>query len=110
LTGVESLEDEQAVDPPARAPHPEDPGDLTRQRRTDWSSLMKRTWGVDVLRCPNCDGRMQLVAVIDDPAAAVRILAHLGLPTRPPPRAPPWPRQAQLAFAETHEGVDPPAG
>ena len=53
---------------------------------------------------------MELVAVIDDPAAAVRILAHLGLPTRPPPRAPPWRLQTQLAFVDSDPGIDPPAG
>jgi hypothetical protein len=73
---------------------------------------MKRTWGIDVLCCPGCGGRMEIVAVIDDPAVAVRILAHRGLPTRPPPRGPPWRRQAQLPLAEladAFEPTDPPA-
>ncbi len=39
-------------------------------------------FGLEVLRCPRCAGRMQLMATIDDPAVIQRILAHLGL--RPP--------------------------
>jgi hypothetical protein len=59
-------------------------------RRLEWSVLMRRAFGVDVLRCPNCDARMKIIAIIDDERVAVKILAHLGLQTRAPPRAPPW--------------------
>jgi hypothetical protein len=41
---------------------------------------MRRAFGLDILRCPRCAGRMQLMATIDDPAVIQRILAHLGLP------------------------------
>jgi hypothetical protein len=41
---------------------------------------MRRAFDLDVLRCPRCAGRMQLIATIDDPAVIQRILAHLGLP------------------------------
>ena len=37
-------------------------------------------FGLDVLRCPRCAGRMPLMATIDDLAVIQRILAHLGLP------------------------------
>ena len=73
---------------------------------------MKRTWGIDVLACTRCDGRMELISVIDDPAVASRILTHRGLPTRPPPRGPPWRSQVSLPFVQTGDagdGVDPPA-
>jgi hypothetical protein len=49
---------------------------------------MRRAFDLDVLRCPRCAGRMQLIATIEDPAIIQRILAHFGLPgTRgdPPP-------------------------
>ena len=36
---------------------------------------------LDVLRCPRCAGRMELIVTIDDPAVIHRILAHLALPS-----------------------------
>jgi hypothetical protein len=53
-----------------------------------WAALMRRAFDLDVLRCPRCAGRMQLIATIEDPAVIQRILDYLGLPgTRegPPP-------------------------
>jgi hypothetical protein len=41
---------------------------------------MRRAFDLDVLRCPRCAGRMELIATIDAPAVIQRILAHLGLP------------------------------
>jgi hypothetical protein len=46
---------------------------------------------LDVLRCPRCAGRMQLIATIDDPAVIQRILAHLGLPGAQEDPRPPLP-------------------
>ncbi len=55
-----------------------------------WAALMRRAFDLDVLRCPRCASRMQLIATINDPAVIQRILAHLGLPcTRDDPQ-PPW--------------------
>ncbi len=62
-------------------------------RRYQWAALMARTFGVDVLACPRCGGRLRLVALIDQAAVIDRILRHLGLPTEipaaRPARAPP---------------------
>jgi hypothetical protein len=55
---------------------------------------------------------MRLVAAVEDGAIARRILEHIGLPARAPPRGPPWRRQQQLAVdegANRFDGVDPPA-
>jgi hypothetical protein len=38
--------------------------------------------------CPNCGGRLQIIAAIVDPAVIAKILAHLGWPARAPPRSP----------------------
>lgn len=60
---------------------------------------MRRAFDLDVLRCPRCAGRMELIATIDAPAVIQRILAHLGLPgAREDPREdprPPLPRPRQ---------------
>ena len=57
------------------------------------AEFIRRSFGFDVLECPRCGGRLQLIAVIEDPAVIERILRHPGLPTdipearpaRPPP-------------------------
>jgi hypothetical protein len=60
-----------------------------------WAELMRRTFGLDVLACSRCGGRLRLVALIDQASVVQRILRHLGLPTElpepRPARAPPWP-------------------
>jgi len=89
------------------------PDDPARQRRLDWAKLMKRTWGLDVLACPRCNGKMTVIALIDDERVARKILRHLGLPSRAPPRGRPWrPGQQQLVLdddAGRFDGIDPPA-
>ena len=67
-----------------------------------WAELMQRSFGFDVLACPRCGGRLELIALIEHPPVIRRILGHLGLPTevpaarpaRPPPlpigRPEPW--------------------
>ena len=37
---------------------------------------------------PHGGGPVTIIAAIDDPAVMAKILAHLGLPTRAPPRSP----------------------
>ena len=62
-----------------------------RPRSWTWALLMRRAVDLDVLRCPRCAGRMQLIATIEDPGVIQRILSHLGLPVRgriPGPRCP----------------------
>jgi hypothetical protein len=87
---------------------PADPG---RGRRLEWSKLMARAWKLDVLRCPRCDGRMRLVALVEDAVVARRILEHVGLPTRAPPPGRPWTPQPQLRLDEVGPAfdADPPS-
>ena len=67
--------------------------------RMRWAELMKRVFALDVLKCERCGGRRELIALIRDPFVARAILEHLGLPSEPPPLAPPRaPPQGQLAF------------
>ena len=55
---------------------------------TNGSSVLKRVFDIDIEHCPNCGGELKIIAAIEDPAVIVRILSHLGLPARAPPRAP----------------------
>ena len=68
---------------------------------------MKRAFSLDVLVCPACSGPMRLVALIQDERVAARILLHLGLPVRAPPRPRPWrPSQEPLALEPWAEPAD----
>jgi hypothetical protein len=53
--------------------------------RMSWARLLKRVF--DIEHCPNCGGALKIIAAIEDPPVIVKILSHLGLPTRAPPRA-----------------------
>jgi len=75
-------------------------------RYTDWATLMKRTFGLDVLECPKCHGRMKLIALIDQPAVIQKILKHLGLPADIP-RARPPPKDRQLGFWDEASSQSP---
>jgi hypothetical protein len=55
--------------------------------RVDWATLLRRSFAIDVLQCPKCQGRLRVLAVITERDSARRILAHLGLPTDAPPLA-----------------------
>ncbi len=54
---------------------------------------MKKVFAVDVFACPDCGGRLRLIAFIAETTVARRILDHLGLDSQGPPvaraRAPP---------------------
>jgi hypothetical protein len=53
-----------------------------------------------VLACPDCGGRLRLLATIADPRVIATILAHLGLPLEPPRPAPA--RQPSWQSAAAH--------
>jgi len=57
--------------------------------RMSWAKLLKRVFDIDVERCPHCGGKLKIIAAILQPAVIAKILAHLGLPTKAPPRSPP---------------------
>ena len=53
-----------------------------------WARLLKRVFGIDIETCPHCQGKLKIISAIEDPAIIAKILKHLGLPTRAPPRKP----------------------
>jgi hypothetical protein len=57
-------------------------------KRPTWAELLKRVFEIDVLACPWCGGKRELIALVNDGAVVRRILEHLGLPTAAPLLAP----------------------
>jgi hypothetical protein len=59
-----------------------------------WAELLERTFGVDVLTCPSCQGRLRLLALVRNPAGITRYLTAAGelteVPRRSPDRGPPY--------------------
>jgi hypothetical protein len=53
-----------------------------------WALLAKKTFKEEIDRCPKCQGKMKLKALIQDPESIARYLRHLGEPTEPPPLSP----------------------
>jgi hypothetical protein len=56
--------------------------------RMSWALLLKRVFDIDVEYCTYCGGRLKIIAAIVDPRVIEKILTHLSLPARAPPRAP----------------------
>jgi hypothetical protein len=46
-----------------------------------WADLIKHSFGIDVLICKKCSGRMTPIAVIKDKKVAIKILDHMNLRT-----------------------------
>ena len=46
-----------------------------------WAPSLIRMFNIDIERCPNCGGRLKIIAAIEIPAVIVRIFTHLGLRT-----------------------------
>jgi uncharacterized protein YbaR (Trm112 family) len=64
--------------------------------------LLRRTFEIDVLACPECGGRLRLLATIEDPAVVRTILSYLGIATKcpgPVPARPPPETMGVLDFA-----------
>ncbi len=75
---------DEPEEPPLPVPSPAPPAS-----RIPWAELLKRTLGLDVLKCPRCPtGSLVVLAFITDVAVVLRILRHLELPTEVPVTAP----------------------
>jgi hypothetical protein len=58
---------------------------LATSPRVAWAILLKRTYSVDAMVCPRCGGHLRLMAVINDRAAARKIIDHRGIAAHPKP-------------------------
>ena len=83
--------------PPKRATEPPTDHAQTQREppRMSWARLLKRVFDLDIQHCLNCGSALKIIAApltrcsgVEDPPVIIKILSHLGLPTRAPPRAP----------------------
>ena len=83
------------ITPARRGPQAE-PGKSSaeRHRALSWAQRLKRVFRMDIATCERCGGALQVIASIEDPAVAARILAHLE--QRPPhPSTAPQPQRVR---------------
>ena len=52
------------------------------------AKLLKRVFDLDLEHCPNCGGELKIIAAILEAPVIEKILTHLRLQARAPPRAP----------------------
>ena len=59
-----------------------------RPVRLSWAKLLKRVFDLDLEPCPHSGGELRIIAAILEAPVIEKILTHLGLPARAPPRSP----------------------
>ncbi|MCE2661183.1 MAG: transposase [Rubrivivax sp.] len=81
----------QELEPPAQAAPPAECEASCAHHhpvRLSWAKLLKRVFEIDMEHCPNCGGELKIIAAILEQPVIEKILTHLGLQARAPPRAP----------------------
>jgi hypothetical protein len=69
--------------------------------------LLKKVFAVDVLACPECSGRLKMIAFIADQGTARKILEHLGLDATGPPTAAARRRPESIDATPDYDVADP---
>ena len=81
----------QEAEAPAQAVPPADcEGNCAHHHpvRLSWAKLLNRVFEIDLEHCPNCGGELKIIAAIPEQPVIEKMLIHLGLQARAPPRAP----------------------
>lgn len=76
----------------------------SREFRQSWARLIQKIYEVDPLTCPKCQGRMRILAFIEDPEIRKKILKHLDLwdlKARPPPKAKAPPPSIHIDYSDS---------
>jgi hypothetical protein len=90
-----------------------EPDGTSKEYRRNWARLIQKIYETDPLCCPKCQGRMRILAFIEDEEVIKKILKHLGLweiKERPPPKVPEYSIDcsvSQLPASDTWLYVDP---
>ena len=56
-----------------------EPDGSSKEHRKNWARLIQKIYEVDPLTCPKCQGRMRILAFLEDEQVIEKILKHLGL-------------------------------
>ncbi len=91
---------------PQPAPVTGDSDRLGPRYRVPWAELLRKVFSLDVLSCPQCGGRMELIAFFAEAGVAKRILDHLGLPSTGPPVATSRAPEETFDSAPEYDGAD----
>ncbi len=59
-----------------------------RAARLSWGKLLKRVGKIDMTHCPNCGGELTIIVATLEQPVIDKVLSHLGLQAREPPRGP----------------------
>ena len=68
------------------------------KRNTAWAELMRHSFGLDVLACPHCGGRMRHVATLLSAVSIRAILKHEGHPQAEPRAGPSPPHPGDTVY------------
>jgi hypothetical protein len=85
---------QQVLQAPEPAPQEAKPAECEascaphRPVRLSWAKLLKRVFDLELEHCPKCGGELKIIAAILEQPVIEKILTHLGLQARAPPRAP----------------------
>ena len=60
--------------------------------------MLSKVFGIDVLKCDDCDGELAPVAAVMDSDSVRRYLEHINESYEPPARAPPKMTQEEFCF------------
>jgi hypothetical protein len=71
-----------AADDQRHAPH------HSAVARIRWARWLKLVFDIDMEQCPQYGGTLKIIAAIEEPPVITKILTHLGLLARAPPRSP----------------------
>lgn len=80
------------------------PNGTKNKKYIPWSVLLKKTFALDILRCPKCGNRMWIWEIVEDHREIDATLFVLGLPADPPRPDPP--RIEPTLFDDA--AIDPP--
>jgi len=76
--------------------------DESAKPNRNWARLIQKRYEVDPLTCPQCQGPMRIIGIIEDQEVVDKILRHLGLwqtNRRPPPK--PKPLELPLNYSDS---------
>ncbi len=87
-----------------------EPDKSHREHRRNWARLIQKIYEIDPLTCPKCQGRMLILAFMENPEIIKKILKHLDLwdlKARPPPRAnaPPMAPEYHIDYTDSQVPV-----